>query len=97
LNLRAGILVLSSVLAPETPPLASGVSYEVYEAAKDVEGKRKRVVRSATVEVPPRFPLPAGRYYVTAASDAARGEAEVAVSEGKVQQLQLRLSRTERR
>ena len=97
LNLRAGILNLSSVLAAGGPPLTTGVSYEVYEAAKDVEGNRKRVVGSPTYQGPPRFPLPAGRYYVTAASASTRGDAEIAVSEGEVHQHQLRLSRTEGR
>jgi hypothetical protein len=59
------------------------VSYEVYEAAKDVEGKRKPVVRSATVEGPPRFPLLAGRYYVTAEYGRAAASTEIDVTAGE--------------
>jgi hypothetical protein len=97
LNLRAGILNLSSVLAPGSSPLETGVSYDVYEAARDAEGNRKRVVASASYQGPPRFPLPAGRYYVTAASKAGTGEAEIAIAEGEAHQLRLRLLRAERR
>ena len=97
LPLNAGILKLSSVLATGSPPFANGVSYEVYEAAKDTDGNRKPVAGSPAYEGPPTFPVPAGRYYVTAASNAASGEAEVAVSAGAVQQLQLRLNRAEQR
>jgi hypothetical protein len=97
LNLHAGILNLSSVLAAGGPTLAKGVSYEVYEAAKDAEGNRKRVVGSPEYREPPRLPLPAGRYYVTATSDAGMGDAEIAVSEGDTHQVRLRLDRAERR
>ena len=42
-DLRAGILRLSSVLAAGGTPLTSDVHYVVYEAAKDADGNRKRV------------------------------------------------------
>jgi hypothetical protein len=74
-------------------PLATGVRYDVYEAVKDVDGKRKRVTNSPADEGPPRFPLPAGRYFVTATSDVAKGSSEVVVSLGEERQLQLRLGR----
>jgi hypothetical protein len=92
LNLRAGILSLASVLAAGGKPLTSGVSYEVYEVAKDMEGKRKRVTYSTAGQGPPRFPLPAGRYYVTASSDVGKGSSEVTISPGAVHPVQLRLS-----
>lgn len=74
-------------------PLTRGVRYDVYEAAKDAEGNRKRVTSSQTYEDPPRFPLPAGHYYVAASSDVGKGGSEVTISPGEVRQLQLRLSR----
>jgi hypothetical protein len=69
------------------------VSYEVYEAAKDSEGNRKPVTNSSALYGPPRFPLPAGRYYVTASSDVGKGGSEVTISPGEARQVQLRLSR----
>jgi hypothetical protein len=59
-------LRLTAVLADGGQPLADGVTYEVYTAARDAEGNRKRVTRSGGMYGPPRFPLPAGRYFVTA-------------------------------
>ena len=93
LDLQAGILKLSSILAGGSQPLATGVSYVVYDAVKDAEGNQKRVAGSGSRDGPPRFPLPAGRYFVTAASDRGKGSAEVAVAKGEVKLLQLRLSR----
>ena len=43
LDLRAGVLRLSSVLAAGGKPLASDVRYNVYKAAKGADGNRKRV------------------------------------------------------
>jgi hypothetical protein len=84
LNLQAGIVNLSSVLAPGSPPLATGVSYVVYETVKDAEGNRKRVVGSAYFDGPPRFPLPAGRYYVAANYGRATASTEVQVTSATV-------------
>jgi TIR domain len=96
LNLNAGILSLSGVLAAGGQPLSTGVSYEVYEAATDADGNRKRVTDSPDYKGPPRFPLPAGRYYVTASSDVGKSGSEVTISPGEVRQLQLRLGHQER-
>ncbi|HMF99571.1 MAG TPA: TIR domain-containing protein [Vicinamibacterales bacterium] len=93
LDLRAGILSLTTVPAAGGTPLQRGVRYEVDEPVKDADGNRKRVVFSDTHEGPPRFPLPAGRYYVTASSDEGKGGSEVTISPGEVRQVQLRLSR----
>jgi hypothetical protein len=95
LDFRAGILSLTSVLAAGGEPLPSGVRYDVYETAKDADGNRKRVTYSGAHLGPPRFPLPAGRYYVTASSDQGKGSSEVTISPGQVRQVQLRLSRAE--
>jgi len=84
LNLRAGILNLSSVLATASPPLAADVRYEVYEAAQDVAGHRKRVSSSPGHEGASRFAVPAGRYFVTAASGNALASAEIDISAGEI-------------
>ena len=82
LNLRGGLLLLGAVLAAGGTPLARGVRYDIYEAAQDVEGKRKRITDSETYQDPPRLVLPAGRYYVTAASGAASAAREIVVRAG---------------
>ena len=92
LNLRAGILNVSSALGAAGPALTSGVNYDVLEAAPRIDGSRKRVSSSPAHEGPSRFAVPAGRYYVTAASAAARGAAEVVVTAGKVHPIRLSLS-----
>ena len=61
LNLRAGLLILSAVRATGAEPLKRGVQYDVFEAAKDAEGKRKAVTSSSEHYGPPRFALPAGQ------------------------------------
>jgi hypothetical protein len=92
MNLKAGILALSSRRPSGGPPIATGVSYEVYSTEKDADGNRKHVVASPSYQEAPRLPVPAGRYYVTATSKEGKGEGEVAVSEGVVQPLVLVLS-----
>jgi hypothetical protein len=83
LNLRAGVLSLSTLLAAGSPPLTSGVSYAVEEAAVDIEGNRKQVTGSAAYQGPPRFPLAAGRYRVVAVHGSASTAVDVEVSAGE--------------
>ncbi len=90
-NLRAGILRLTAVLAGGGEQPARGVAYEVYTAARDAEGNRKRVTRSDDSSGPPRFPLPMGRYFVTAAHSGGNGSAETTISAGRTQDVQLRI------
>ena len=59
-NLRAGILRLTAVLADGGEPLARGVAYEVYTAARDAEGNRKRVTGSDDILRSPTVPAPGG-------------------------------------
>ncbi len=92
LNLRAGILRLTAVLAEGGEPLAEGVTYEVYTATRDAEGNRKRVTQSGTSFGPPRFPLPAGRYFVTAARGGGNASAETVITAGGTQGVELRLA-----
>ena len=93
LNLRAGILKLTSTGATGQT-LATGVSYEVHEATKDAEGKRRRVATSPNYAGPPTFQVPRGRYYVTASAGAVSAEAEVEVPEGVITPVTLTLARS---
>ncbi len=91
LNLRAGILRLTAVLADGGKPLEEGVAFTVYTAARDAEGNRKRVTGSNQYSGPPRFPLPAGRYFVTAEYGSASADVEVEVTPAEVTQQILNL------
>ena len=91
LNLRAGILQLTAVLADGGEPLARDVAYEVYAAARDAEGNRKRVTGSNLPNEAARFVLPAGRYFVTAAYGSASANVEVEVTPAGVSQQILNL------
>ena len=91
LDLNAGLVDLSAVPVGGGQPLARGVRYDVYDAARDVDGNRKPVTSSDVYYDPPRFPLPAGRYHVTAVSETGQAEAEIAVSAGQRQRVELRL------
>ena len=90
LNLRAGILRLTAVLADGGKAL-SGVAYEVYAAAQDAEGKRKYVTGSNLPNEAARFALPAGRYFVTAAHSGANASAETVITAGGTKDVQLRI------
>lgn len=72
-------------------PLARGVTYELYTAARDAEGNRKRVTRSDEIYGPPRFPLPAGRYFVTAVHSGGNAKAETMITAGGTQDVRLRI------
>jgi hypothetical protein len=58
LNLNAGYLRLSSILAQGTEPLTDDLRYDVYEAKQDVTGERKRIEYSTDAK--PLFKLPIG-------------------------------------
>ena len=92
LNLRAGILRLTAVSSAGGEALAQGVAYEVYNAARDSEGNRKLVTESSQYSAPPRFPLQAGRYFVTATQGTRTASTETTVAAGGVHDVQLRLS-----
>ena len=91
LDLNAGVVDLSAVPVGGGKPLARGVRYDVYEIARDEDGKRKPVTSSSEHYDPPRFSLSAGRYHVTAVSDTGQAEAEISVSAGQRQRVELRL------
>ena len=92
LNLRAGILRLTAVSSAGGEAIAQGVAYAVYNAARDTEGNRKLVTESSQYAAPPRFPLQAGRYFVTATHATGTASAETAVAAGGVHDVQLRLA-----
>jgi hypothetical protein len=91
LDLGAGVLTLQAIAPGGGDPLKEGVSYQVYQGEPDGEGKRTSVVRSGPYEGPPRFPLPAGRYYVEASAKDGKADAEVTLRAGELRQLPLRL------
>jgi len=91
-NLRAGILRLNAVPADGGEPLARGVAYTVYAAAQDAEGHRKRITGSDPSSGPPRFPLPAGRYFVTAAHGGGNASTETVVAAGGTRDVVLRIA-----
>ena len=83
LVLHAGVLRPVAHLTPSAPPLETGVAYEVFDAAKDAEGNRTRVAASPDYDTkPPRYTLPAGRYYVTARHGSASTSQEIDIGDG---------------
>ena len=92
LNLGAGILRLNTVPADGSKPLERGVAYTVYAAARDAEGNRTRIIESNEYSGPPRFPLPAGRYFVTAAHSDGNASTETVVTAGGTRDVELRIA-----
>ena len=91
LNLRAGSLRLTAVLADGAQPLAAGVTFTVYTAARDAGGNREQVTQSNPYTGPPRFSLPAGHYFVTASHPRGTASAETVITAGGTQDVQLRI------
>ena len=92
LNLQAGVLRLSAVLADEGEPLQKGVRFEVYKTAIDADGHRESVAWDMGGQA--QFRLSAGRYYVTARSDRGTANTEVTLSAGEERVARLRLGAT---
>jgi hypothetical protein len=67
------------------------VVYQVYTAARDAEGNRKQVTGSGESSGPPRFVLPVGRYFVTAANGGGSSSAETEITAGGTKNVQLRI------
>jgi hypothetical protein len=91
LDLKAGVLLPSAVLSEGSKPLERGVAYAVDEAEKDVEGRVKRVVSSPDYSGPPRLPLPARRFTVTATHGNALARSDVDLAPGEIKRLVLNL------
>ena len=82
---------MTAVKAGGVEPLAGAVAYEVYTAAMDAEGNRKRVTGSNQPSGPARFVLPFGRYFVTAVHSDGNASAETAITAGRTRDVQLRI------
>ena len=87
INLDAGNLTVVAVPSEGGQALSSGVNFRVYEAKKDLEGKRRQIDFSSSART--NFRLPAGRYVVAGKRGDARAEAEVEVSAGELTELEL--------
>jgi hypothetical protein len=64
----------------------------VFEGERDAEGNRKEVTTSAAYAGPPRFVVPAGRYYVKAQHGSASAASEITIAEGDNAALTLELN-----
>ena len=91
LDLNAGVMLPSAVLSEGSKPLEGGVAYAVDEAEKDAEGRARRVASSPDYTGPPRLPLPAGRFTVTATHGKAVAQEDVALAPGEIKRLVLNL------
>jgi hypothetical protein len=97
LNLRAGILRLTAILVDSREPLSQGVAYQVYTAARDAVGNRKRITGSNENSGPPQFTLPAGPYFVTATHSRGNASANPMVTPGGIRDVQLRIGPVSKR
>ena len=85
-----GKVKLVGVLAAGQTPLNRGFEWHLYEAQLNGLGERKHLQERYEVTFTPE--LPAGRYFVTAAIDAARAEKEIEIIGGRVTEEQLLLN-----
>lgn len=79
-DMNVGYLRIANLLAEGQPPLDKDVFYYVYEAKKDLEGKRKEVDRSGNAK--PLFRLSAGDYHVLATYGNSSVTADLTVDAG---------------
>ena len=97
LDLRAGVLAVSA------GPHGRRPAAEARRAIRCVRSRERRGRKAQAGHVqqralrPTHFPLPAGRYYVTAVSETGQAEAEIAVSAGQRQRVKLRLRPKQKR
>jgi hypothetical protein len=91
LDLKAGVLLLSAVLSEGSKPIESGVAYAIDDAAKDAEGRAKRVASSPDYSEAPRLPLPAGKFTVTATHGKAMARVDIDLAPGEIKKLVLNL------
>ena len=85
-----GKVKLMGVLAAGEEPLNRALEWHLYEAQLNGLGERKHLQERYDVTFATE--LPAGRYFVTAAIDAARAEKEIEVIGGRVTEQQLLLN-----
>lgn len=79
--LDAGVLKLDAVLTEGQDPVTKGMSWDVYEAAQDLDGKRKHV--RGTYDAMPSLFLNSGKYFVVAKWGVAVASGEVTISAGQ--------------
>ncbi|MDD3444933.1 MAG: VWA domain-containing protein [Zavarzinia sp.] len=89
--LGAGVLKPTAIFAPGVPKPTRDLSWRVYPAALDLEGKRGAAVASS-YELTPTLKLPAGKYYVEVRSGKATVGAEVEITAGAVAAPELNLN-----
>jgi hypothetical protein len=79
---------VSAVLTEGGQPLARGVAFKVFEAEQSLEGRRKYLTGSSHPFPSAWFPLPAGRYFVTAEYlDASAGAVVEVTRAGPAEQV----------
>ena len=84
---NVGVLALFAAPAEGADPVGK-VYFRVYEAKKNIEGKRKQVTASGGK---PKFSLPAGKYFVTAKWGEAIASREIEVTAGELSEVTLNL------
>ena len=85
--LNAGRLVLEGALAEGMPALQKGLRWDVYQAEKNIDGKRQRV--NGNYDRRPVFTLPAGRYHVVGKHGNAQVGTDVEIKPGQREELSL--------
>ena len=85
--LNAGRLVLEGALAEGMPALQKGLRWDVYQAEKNIDGKRQRV--NGNYDRRPVFTLPAGRYHVVGKHGNAQVATDVEIKPGQREELSL--------
>ncbi|MGI9351951.1 MAG: vWA domain-containing protein [Rhizobiaceae bacterium] len=87
---NAGLAALSAKFAETGPPVKRGMRWDVYEAEKDISGKRTRI--NGNYDTNPTFILPEGRYHVVAKRGNAVRSSELEITAGKRSELNINLS-----
>ena len=85
---NVGVLALFASATEGGDPV-NRVYFRVFEAKKNIEGKRKKVTSSGGK---PKFNLPAGKYFVTVKWGDATASQEVEVVAGELKELTLNLN-----
>jgi len=89
-NLNAGYLKVNAALKKGSEPIKESMSWNVYEAEKNANEKRKEV--TYTSHATPLFRLNAGKYYVLAKHGNATGDFEINIKEGELTELTVPLN-----
>jgi Ca-activated chloride channel family protein len=82
ISLNAGYLKLHAVLKRGGDPIRSSMGWWVYEAKKDINGKRKEITSTGAVE--PLFRLNSGKYYIYTKHGDKSANFEITIKSGKI-------------